>query len=334
MVRQAETTGPAADAMDPAPTVSVIVIFLNEERFLGDAISSIEAQTFTDWELLLVDDGSTDGSSGFAQRLALESSDRIRYLEHPGHRNLGMSASRNLGLEHARGEFVAFLDGDDVWLEEKLRDQVALMRRFPDIAMVYGRTLYWHSWTGRPEDADLDDLTEGGDHIGTVVAPPGLLRRFLEDGDIYPCMCSIMVRRAVAEAVDGFVDTFRDANEDMTFHTKIFLEHPVLVADRCWDRYRIHPDSFWVRRRREGRLPFPEHTHPDHRAYLLWTEAALRQRGIDDPDLWRLLNRALWPYRHPRMYRLRLAARRVLDRLRHRLRNRPGPQNLQRSHTE
>lgn len=316
----ADSAAAASSKPGDGPVVTVIVIFLNEERFLGEAVASIMAQTFTDWELLLVDDGSTDGSTDLAHSFALEYADRVRYLEHDGHRNLGMSAARNLGLAHARGEFIAFLDGDDVWLTHKLHEQVQLMREYPDVAMLYGRTQYWHSWTGRPEDVQHDCLTEGGEHVGKIAYPPELLRRFLQNGDIYPCMCSVMIRRTVALAAGGFENEFRDANEDMVFHTKLFLEHPVLVVDRCWDRYRVHPDSFWVKARSRGHMPFPEHTHPDHRAYLLWTESELRRRGLEDAGVDRALARALWPYRYPRAYSLRRAAGRLLHAVRRRLR--------------
>src|SRR5437773_8185120 len=94
------------------PAVSVVVIFKDAGGFLAEAIASVLAQTFRDWELLLVDDGSTDTSSATARREAELDAGRVRYLDHPGHANRGMSATRNLGLAHARGEFVAFLDAD------------------------------------------------------------------------------------------------------------------------------------------------------------------------------------------------------------------------------
>ena len=122
------------------PRVSVVMIFLDEERFLAEAIESVRAQTFTDWELLLVDDGSSDGSSAIARGYAEREGDRIRYLEHPGHENRGMSASRNLGIRHARGDLVALLDADDVWLQHKLSRQVALLDANPDAEMIYGAT--------------------------------------------------------------------------------------------------------------------------------------------------------------------------------------------------
>ena len=94
--------------------VSTIIIFLNAERFLAEAIESVLAQTYPTWELWLVDDGSTDRSSQLARDYAARHAARIHYLEHPGHENRGKSASRNLGLRHARGEYVALLDADDV----------------------------------------------------------------------------------------------------------------------------------------------------------------------------------------------------------------------------
>src|ERR1019366_1027700 len=87
--------------------VSTIIIFLDAERFLAEAVESVLAQTYPTWELWLVDDGSTDRSSQLAHDFAAKYPDRIQYLEHPGHENRGKSASRNLGLRPAPGEYVA-----------------------------------------------------------------------------------------------------------------------------------------------------------------------------------------------------------------------------------
>ena len=85
------------------PRVSVVLTFWNEVQFLPEAIKSVMAQTYRDWELLLVDDGSTDGSSQIARNYAKMDSERVRYLEHENHQNLGISALRNLGNRAARG---------------------------------------------------------------------------------------------------------------------------------------------------------------------------------------------------------------------------------------
>ena len=93
---------------DDGPLVSVIVIFLDAEAFLDEAIASVLRQTWGNWELLLVDDGSTDASAAIARRHCAEHPGRVRYLHHEGLVNRGMSASRNLGLREAAGELVAF----------------------------------------------------------------------------------------------------------------------------------------------------------------------------------------------------------------------------------
>lgn len=165
------------------PEVSCIIIFLNEDRFLGEAIESVRAQTLTDWELILVDDGSTDGSGAIARGYA-ERDRRIRHVEHPENANRGMSASRNLGLRTARGRFVAFLDGDDIWLPHKLAHQLAVFERNPRAGMVCGATVYWHSWeVGVPPHPDREaDITvpvgalEGRTTVeqDRLIEPPGL----------------------------------------------------------------------------------------------------------------------------------------------------------------
>src|SRR5215831_13859313 len=130
------------------PLVSVIIIFLDAAKFIQEAIESIFSQTHDDWELLLVDDGSTDASTGISRRYAEQFPEKVRYLEHDKHRNRGMSATRNVGVRHATGNYIAFLDADDVWLPRKLERQVALLASHPDAAMVYGPSRYWFSWTG------------------------------------------------------------------------------------------------------------------------------------------------------------------------------------------
>src|SRR5690606_29578368 len=102
------------------PTISIVLCFLNEERFLEEAIQSVLAQDYTDWELILVDDGSEDYSTVMAKRYATHHDGRIKYIHHAGHGNQGLAASRNLGVEHARGAYIAFLDADDAWLPGKL----------------------------------------------------------------------------------------------------------------------------------------------------------------------------------------------------------------------
>ena len=126
------------------PLVSVVVPVYRAERFLDEAIASVRAQRYSEWELLLVDDGGDDGSAAIAKAHVARDPHRVRLLSHPNGENRGASASRNLAIRHARGTYVALLDADDVWLPEKLEAQVALMEANPDVGMLYGNSLYWY----------------------------------------------------------------------------------------------------------------------------------------------------------------------------------------------
>lgn len=107
------------------PLVSVIMPAYNVERFIEEAIRSVMDQTVEDWELLVLDDCSRDGTCAIVERLACED-DRIILIRNE--RNQGVARTRNKGMDLCRGRYVAFLDSDDVWHPEKLERQLALMR--------------------------------------------------------------------------------------------------------------------------------------------------------------------------------------------------------------
>lgn len=274
--------GPAAGA---PPLVSVMTIFLNEERFLEEAIRSVLAQTYPHWELLLVDDGSTDGSTAIARRYAAEYPDRIRYLEHPGHANRGMGASRALALQHAAGEYVCFLDGDDVYLPRKLERQVAVMEANPRVGLLYGPTEYWYSWDGSSDTRKDYVWQRFGAPVKRVIEPPELVVRFLLDGGTLPCMGSVMVRRSVAVEAKGFDERFRGLFEDQAFLAAACLTSPAYIFPECHDRYRQHPDSTCSR-------AGPEDVEAARAEYLAWLRGRIEQRGIRHAALLRALDAA------------------------------------------
>lgn len=106
--------------------VSIIMPLYNAEKFLARAIQSVQSQTYPKWELLIVDDASTDRSLSIAKKLA-ESDERIKVFQHS--KNLGISATRNSALEKASGRYIAFLDDDDVWARQKLKCQIFFMNK-------------------------------------------------------------------------------------------------------------------------------------------------------------------------------------------------------------
>lgn len=294
--------------MNP-PSVSVVIIFLDEERFLDEAIASVLAQTHRDWELLLVDDGSTDASAAIAQRHAAEQPDRIRYLTHPDRENRGMSASRNLGVAHARGAFVSYLDADDVWVPSKLEEQLALFEEHPDVAFVYGPLTSWHSWADPTADDGLYGIEGERFTLETDrrYEPPELLAHFLRHKDVLPA--GILVRRSELLAVGGGEDEFRGNYEDAVVLVKLCLRRPAYLAATSWYRYRQHDDSFCKTARRAGdgdaaRLRF-----------LDWTERYLREAGVEDRRVWAALRDGRRRYRHPRLHRVHQLPNRLRARL-------------------
>ena len=108
----------------PNPRVTVIMPSFNASQFISEAIDAVIEQTFRNWELLIVDDASADGTTNLAHDYQC-SDDRIRLIAEKTNR--GPAYARNVGLRQARGDFIAFLDSDDVWLPNKLQKQVAAM---------------------------------------------------------------------------------------------------------------------------------------------------------------------------------------------------------------
>ncbi len=282
--------------MNNIPLVSIILIFLNEEEFLTEAIASILGQTYDNWELLLVDDGSTDGSSAIAFSYAKEFPQRVRYLEHPEHQNKGMSASRNLGIEQAKGEYIAFIDGDDVWLSHKLEQQVAIMAAQPDAALVCGRTKWWYSWTSKLEDEQRDFIQQFDLSLNNLVEPPAVLLLFLRDE--WASLCDILVRRSAIEVVGAYEDCFPGMYEDQVFHAKLCLNFPVYVSSECWYLYRQHDHACTMQTHAAQKY------YHARKTFLIWLEQYLIQQQAQDTEVWQFIQQELWHYRHPLQSRI------------------------------
>jgi glycosyltransferase involved in cell wall biosynthesis len=289
--------------------VSCIIIFFNAEKYFEEAIESVLAQNYGNWELLLSDDGSTDSSTEIAQKYAQQYPNKIYYLEHESHQNRGMSATRNLGLSHATGEYVAFLDADDVWLPNKLEEQVAIMQAQPEVGMVYGRSLYWQSWSGKAEDNEKDYIPDAYVSGNQIYPPSQLLTLSYPLGKATPPPpTDIMLRRDAIADVGGFEAGFQkmyQLYEDQAFFSKFYLKFPVFVSNSCWDKYRLHPESCGSTVNKAGQ-------YDQVRSFFLhWFEKYLKKEGITDIAVWDALNKAIFPYRYPVLFKLRKTPVRV-----------------------
>jgi len=291
--------------------VSVVVPFFNAANFLEEAIQSVFAQSYRSWELLLVDDGSDDGGSQIAHRHAAGHPEAVHYLNHAEHQNRGQSASRNLGIRHAKGEYIAFLDADDVWFPRKLEEQVAILNAQPEAGMVYGASEYWSSWTGSAEDLQRDCFAKLGVPADTLIKPLVLLTLSLKATAPTPCPSNILLRRKIVEDVGGFEETFRRSHlmyEDQAFLAKVYIHTSVFVSGRYWDRYRQHTDSCVSVVTRAGKK------YSAGLFYLKWLSSYLASHGIKDVELWQALRKKRSRYRAAAMSQWLEHTRRIITR--------------------
>jgi glycosyltransferase involved in cell wall biosynthesis len=184
------------------PKVSVIIPVYNRAQMVVEAIESVFGQTFRDFELLVVDDGSTDGTWDALQAYG----PRLRAWRKP---HAGAAAARNLGIKNAGGEYLAFLDSDDLWRPEKLARQVEYLDRHPEAALVHCDG--W--WIKGPEVPP--DLASRPTFYANRPIPQGPdAARYLMSSPIPTPY--IMMRRNVAERIGGFAEDLR-LHEDADF---------------------------------------------------------------------------------------------------------------------
>jgi glycosyltransferase involved in cell wall biosynthesis len=281
--------------MNSKPLVSIITIFLNAETYIQEAIDSAITQTYGHWELLLIDDGSSDRSTEIAQQYAQQYPTKIRYLEHPDHQNLGMSAARNLGIRNATGKYISFLDADDLWLPNKLEQQVSILESQLETAFLCSPAQWWYSWAGS-ENHQPDFVQQLGVPPDTIVPPPTLLLRFLENE--WASLCDLLVRRDVVEQIGGYETSFKGMYEDQAFHAKLCLQSQSFVTQQCWYWYRQHPTACTTLTHQAKQWRTARYT------FLSWLEGYLVEQGFQNTEIWQVLQQEIWPFRHPILFRV------------------------------
>ena len=218
--------------MIPAPTVSAVMPSYNRLNFLRAAVASVLAQTFTDWELIIADDGSDDETRQYLEGLRTTPRIKLLLLKHCG--NPG--AVRNAAVRAARGEWLAFLDSDDLWHPDKLATQLALMRDNPRWRWSY----------------DAIDRIDSG---GSVIPRPGGQPRSRPQGDILEevirwraavAMPTVVVQRALFDEAGGFDETQR-MFEDFDLWMRLAATSPAGVLDTPLVSVRFHGEHYGAR---------------------------------------------------------------------------------------
>ena len=218
--------------------VSIITPVFNGEKYINACMDSVQAQTFADWEMLVVDDGSTDGTFDLVQRRSAQDS-RIRLLTHPEHQNRGVSKSRQLGISQCCGKYVSMLDADDLFELTKLERQVSVAQRHPDCVVFHGRGVCVDQngvEKPSPNIADSFNRFATHDHVYDFCKH----ERFLLQNPILNS--STLIRRdALSETAYGFEQLFQ--YEDWTLWVLLAQSGSFYVSAEDLVRYRAHDES-------------------------------------------------------------------------------------------
>jgi glycosyltransferase involved in cell wall biosynthesis len=206
------------------PSVSIVIATRDRAHWIAATIESVQRQTFTDWELVVVDDGSTDDTGGVVARFAGDG--RIRWVPRPPE---GRSAARNHGIGISSAPLVAFQDADDLWEPTKLARQVDALAADPAAGLCYTAARFIDA-TGTPLAMRKPPEPLAGNAL------PRLAR-----GNVI-ILASVVVRRTCFDRVGTFEPTLH-ACEDWDLWLRIARHFPIAFVDEELTRYRIHPGN-------------------------------------------------------------------------------------------
>ncbi len=205
------------------PTISVIIPAYNSEKTIKATIESVLKQTFSDWELIIINDGSQDSTLDIALQVK---DSRIKVFSFD---NAGLSASRNRGLKRAVGEFVSFLDADDIWTSDKLAIQLKALQENPQAAVAY-------SWTDYIDENGKFAFSGSYINVNGDVYEHLLMSDFLENGS------NPLIRKEAFTALDGFDETLRAA-EDWDMWLRLANKFDFVCVPSVQILYRVTANS-------------------------------------------------------------------------------------------
>lgn len=281
-------------AGDPRrPAVSIILPTYNRAAFLPQAFASIRAQTFTDWELIVVDDGSTDHTRELVGELARDWPQPVRYVRQE---NQGAYGARNIGLDLATGDAIAFFDSDDLWLPHHLADCAAALAAHPDVDWVYGSSRMIELETGRVIEPDV--FRPGGQprpFLRLRTVDRGRLR-VIQDAAVLTCQlrnglycglqCSV-IRREVFTGYRFDAATRNEAEDQLIVVESLAAGRRFAYYDAPHVVYHVHANNSSA----VGRIAPDKHVRL-FRALVAGYER-VRERAPLTPAQYRALNRRL-----------------------------------------
>lgn len=223
--------------MSSTATISVVIPCYNAASYIGATLRSVFAQQWPGLEVLVVDDGSRDGSAELVER----EFPQVRVLRQP---NQGVAVARNTGIRAASGRWIAFVDADDIWLPGKLQAQWALLQATPGARIAYTAWQVWDSTAPEPEPAYLAALQSAADQPRWQGASGWIYDQLLLDCWVWTS--TVLAERSLFDEV-GLFDTALKVGEDYDLWLRISRVSPILRVPRPLALYRNHAQSITKR---------------------------------------------------------------------------------------
>lgn len=223
------------------PLVSVITPIYNGYKYIDQCVESVVLQSYENWELLLIDDGSTDQSLEKIYKWINKDS-RIKFLAHPNNSNKGVSLTRNLGITYSSGKYIALLDCDDIWFSEKLQKQVEILEDDPELTLVYCKAVVIDD-----DGFSLDKSNKNIEfpHIAGNGYPGkhNIFNELLNEIIWIPCPTVVFPKKIINE-IGGFQENLKHQCEDLIFFILASNLGAAYFINDFLAEYRIHSNSY------------------------------------------------------------------------------------------
>ncbi len=221
-----------------APLVSIITPTYNHEKYIGDCIRSAQDQTYTNWEMIIVDDGSTDNTFTIAQTAAA-SDDRIKVFTQKNVGIFRLGETYNFALAQSKGEYIAVLEGDDVWLPEKLQFQVEAMEMEKNVVLSFGRA--YSSTTDLKSNYSVSDFALFSAEV-LQNNPIGEATKVLLFSNFIVALTALIRRKALVQ-IGGFRQSHQLPLVDLTTWIELSLHGRFSLVDKPLGKWRFYPNQ-------------------------------------------------------------------------------------------
>lgn len=211
--------------------VSIIIPTYNRSNLIGQTLESVLGQTYKHWECFVIDDGSTDDTQNTVE-IYSKRDNRIKYLKRPNERPKGASSCRNYGLEQAKGNFIQFLDSDDIISRNKLECQIKLLEKDPHNSIA---TCKWGTFTDNPANSHIHQSLKAYDNFNDPLD-------FLEAMGVSICYFpphAYLIRKSIITKA-GYWNEYLTLNDDGEFMTRVIINsHNICFAEEGLAYYRL-----------------------------------------------------------------------------------------------